>query len=152
MPTENAFAAADHSANAPFIEHSSTSGAEGRAEADHVGESASSFRTHSGEYHLTILEDTGIATRLGRVLSEVKHDSELTWPEFKRDPFNFTGRVVSGYGRLGWRFLKSENVGLALVAAFAIVFVLIGVVFALDRTRDPLAADVVRQDLEYLGQ
>ncbi|MDX6696052.1 MAG: hypothetical protein QOF02_3655, partial [Blastocatellia bacterium] len=50
------------------------------------------------EYHLTIMEDAGITRRLAQQLSAVKHQSQLTWPEFKRDPAGFTRRMASGYG------------------------------------------------------
>ncbi|HEX8000290.1 MAG TPA: hypothetical protein VF528_18040, partial [Pyrinomonadaceae bacterium] len=49
-----------------------------------------------GEYHLTIIEDAGITRRLMSELSAVKHQSQLTWPEFKRDPRGFSSRLVSG--------------------------------------------------------
>ena len=63
-----------------------------------------------GEYHLTFMDDAGLVTRLSDALKEVAHESELTWPEFKRDPFGFTKRMVFGYGQAGWRFLSQPNV------------------------------------------
>ncbi|HVQ37337.1 MAG TPA: hypothetical protein VMS31_07385, partial [Pyrinomonadaceae bacterium] len=54
-----------------------------------------------GEYHLTFMDDAGLVTRLTGALKEVAHESELTWPEFKRDPFGFTKRMVVGYGQAG---------------------------------------------------
>ncbi len=56
-----------------------------------------------GEYHLTFIDDTGVTQRLIAELKEVAHNSELTWPEFKRDPFGFSKRMVVGYGQAGWR-------------------------------------------------
>ncbi|HUQ32836.1 MAG TPA: hypothetical protein VM095_12025, partial [Pyrinomonadaceae bacterium] len=38
------------------------------------------------EYHLTFVDDTGLTRRLMGELKEVAQHSELTWPEFKRDP------------------------------------------------------------------
>src|SRR5256714_4074345 len=49
-----------------------------------------------GEYHLTILEDRGLASRLADELGNVAHNYQLTWPEFKRDPFGFVKRSVQG--------------------------------------------------------
>jgi len=48
------------------------------------------------EYHLTFLDDTGLTRRLMGELKVVAHNSELTWPEFKRDPFGYTGRCITG--------------------------------------------------------
>src|SRR6185436_14544108 len=42
-----------------------------------------------GEYHLTILEDRGLVPRLTEEVANVAHNYQLTWPEFKRDPFGF---------------------------------------------------------------
>src|SRR5207237_863481 len=36
-----------------------------------------------GEYHLTILEDKGLLSRLADEVGEVAHNYQLTWPEFK---------------------------------------------------------------------
>ncbi|HEY0377901.1 MAG TPA: hypothetical protein VGC87_13345, partial [Pyrinomonadaceae bacterium] len=46
------------------------------------------------EYHLTFMDDTGLTRRLAGELREVAHNSELTWPEFKRDPFGYSKRFV----------------------------------------------------------
>src|SRR4029453_14307987 len=45
-----------------------------------------------GEYPPPIIEDCGFALRLADELRAVAHEYELTWPEFKRDPFGFTKR------------------------------------------------------------
>src|SRR5437660_3699998 len=45
-----------------------------------------------GEYHLTILEDKGLLSRLADELGDVSHNYQLTWPEFKRDPFGIVKR------------------------------------------------------------
>ena len=42
-----------------------------------------------GEYHVTFMDDAGLVSRLVDAVKEVAHESELTWPEFKRDPFGF---------------------------------------------------------------
>ncbi|HEY0319430.1 MAG TPA: hypothetical protein VGC66_00515, partial [Pyrinomonadaceae bacterium] len=46
------------------------------------------------EYHLTIIEERSIIGRLLEELREIAHDAQLTWPEFKRDPFGFTRRGI----------------------------------------------------------
>lgn len=65
-------------------------------------------------------------------LKQVAHNSELTWPEFKRDPFGYSGRFIKGYGALVWRFFSSKNVAIAtstalfVVLSFIIIFVVVG--------------------------
>ncbi len=66
-----------------------------------------------GEYSLTILEDSGVARRLLKELRAAASESQLTWPEFKRDPFGFAGRSVSAYSQVAWRFFSERNVALA---------------------------------------
>ena len=84
------------------------------------------------EYHLTFVDDTGLTRRLMGELKEVAHHSELTWPEFKRDPFGYSKRFVVGYSTLIWRFFSSRNVAIAtssallLVLSVVIAFVVVG--------------------------
>src|SRR6266851_8032528 len=63
-----------------------------------------------GEFHLTILEDTGLVSRLASELGNVAHNYQLTWPEFKRDPFGFVKRSAQGYGQIVGRFFHSRDV------------------------------------------
>jgi TonB family protein len=108
----------------------------------------------SGEYHLTIIEDEGLTSRLREELRQVALESQLTWPEFRRDPYSFARRSIAAYSLMLWRFFRSPNVTAA--ALTAIVFVLsisIGLV-AMDRWRaahTQQVADKVRTDLDYLG-
>jgi TonB family protein len=73
------------------------------------------------EYHLTFLDDTGLTRRLMDKLKVVAQNSELTWPEFKRDPFGYSGRFIKGYSSLVWRFFSSRNVAIATSAALLVV-------------------------------
>ena len=73
------------------------------------------------EYHLTFLDDTGLTSRLMEKLKVVAHNSELTWPEFKRDPFGYSGRFIKGYSLLLWRFFSSRNVAIAMSTALLVV-------------------------------
>ena len=75
----------------------------------------------AGEYHLTFVDDTGLSRRLMTELKEVAHHSELTWPEFKRDPFGYSKRFVVGYSSLIWRFFSSKNVAIATSTALLVV-------------------------------
>jgi TonB family protein len=67
------------------------------------------------EYHLTILEDAGITSRLMAELREAKRESQLTWPEFKRDPVGFSKRTAVAYGTVTRRFFNQPYVTLAVV-------------------------------------
>jgi TonB family protein len=108
-----------------------------------------------GEYHLTFMDDAGLVTRLSDALKEVAHESELTWPEFKRDPFGFTKRGVVGYGQAGWRFLSQPNVATGVLAALFVMITAIFLVIWLDRVQtrnDERAANeqlVAEQIIEF---
>src|SRR5262245_49828135 len=86
-----------------------------------------------GEYHLTMLEDSGLGTRLAGELGNVAHEYQLTWPEFKRDPFGFTKRSIQGYGKVAGGFFASRDVVVAMVLAVVAMSVLVGAIFLLDR-------------------
>jgi TonB family protein len=64
------------------------------------GGAAARLPRGGGEYRLTILDDAGLSRRLAAELRGVAREYELTWPEFRRDPVGFAGRVAAGYGRL----------------------------------------------------
>jgi TonB family protein len=87
------------------------------------------------EYHLTFLDDAGLTSRLSHELSDVAHEYQLTWPEFKRDPFGFTKRTIVGYGSMFRKFLGKPNVLVAMGCAFLGIIALVGVVMMMDRTR-----------------
>ncbi|MBD0324918.1 MAG: TonB family protein [Pyrinomonadaceae bacterium] len=103
-----------------------------------------------GEYHLTIIEDAGITRRLLSELSAVKHQSQLTWPEFKRDPAGFSKRLASGYSRSAWRFFSTPSVAFASIFALLAVTTAILAVIGLDRWRVHSAelAEKQREELE----
>ncbi len=87
-----------------------------------------------GEYHLTIMNDSGLASRLGSALKDVAHEYELTWPEFKRDPMGFTKRSFVGYGQVLKRFLANRNVLVAMGAAVFALVALAVIVLLLDKS------------------
>ncbi|HET6862780.1 MAG TPA: hypothetical protein VFH91_07020, partial [Pyrinomonadaceae bacterium] len=76
-----------------------------------AGSSALALRE---EYHLTIMSDEGLLSRLTHEVRDVAHEYELTWPEFKRDPFGFTKRTFVGYSQMLRKFLSNRNVVLAM--------------------------------------
>ena len=106
------------------------------------------------EYHLTILEDERLLSRLAARVREVAQESELTWPEFRRDPVGFTRRLVAGYALLTAQVFGRENVGYGAAAAFAVLLtVALGVAAAggFAARGGALLAVAVRDDLEFKG-
>lgn len=87
-----------------------------------------------GEYHLTMLEDKGLLPRLGDAFGEVAHNYQLTWPEFKRDPFGFTKRSFQGYGKMVGKFFASRDAVIAMLLSVVAMVVLVGAIFLLDRS------------------
>jgi TonB family protein len=94
------------------------------------------------EYHLTIMDDSGLVARLSHELKDTAHQYELTWPEFKRDPFGFTKRAFVGYGQKFREFLGKPNVLLAMGAAFLGIVALVGAVMLMDRAQGARASRV----------
>jgi TonB family protein len=87
-----------------------------------------------GEYHLTILEDRGLVPRLTEELGNVAHNYQLTWPEFKRDPFGFTKRSFQGYGKMLGGFFASRDMMIAMLLGLVAMVVLVGAIFLLDKS------------------
>ena len=88
-----------------------------------------------GEYHLTILEDKGLAARLASELGGVAHNYELTWPEFKRDPFGFVKRSIQGYGQVVGGFFARRDSVIAILISLVAMGVLVGIIMLLDRAQ-----------------
>jgi TonB family protein len=147
--TLNELAAAHES----FAASQNTEATDETQNADAVGAAASAGAAAAaggrGEYHLTIIEDAGISRRLLSELSAVKHQSQLTWPEFKRDPAGFSRRLASGYGSSAWRFFSTPTVAFASIFALLAVTTAILLLVGLDRWRVHSAelAERQREDL-----
>ena len=88
-----------------------------------------------GEYHLTILEDAGLASRLASELGGVAHNYQLTWPEFKRDPFGFVKRSVQGYGQMAGRFFARRDAVIAIVISVLAMGAMVAAIYFIDRTQ-----------------
>lgn len=88
-----------------------------------------------GEYHLTILEDSGLASRLAGELGGVAHNYQLTWPEFKRDPFGFVKRSFVGYGQVVGGFFARRDAVLGILLSLVAMAAMVGGIFLLDRTQ-----------------
>jgi TonB family protein len=87
------------------------------------------------EFHLTMLNDAGLVGRLSKELADVAHEYQLTWPEFKRDPFGFVKRSLVGYGQMASKFFGNRNVIAGLIVAIIAMLGLVGVVSLLDRAQ-----------------
>src|SRR5215218_6150002 len=94
------------------------------------------------EYHLTIMDDSGLIARLSHELKDVSHEYELTWPEFKRDPFGFTKRAFVGYSQKFRQFLGKPNVLVAMGAAVLGIVALVGAVMLMDRSQGATSSKV----------
>ena len=88
-----------------------------------------------GEYHLTIMNDTGLLSRLAGELRDVAHEYELTWPEFKRDPIGFIKRSAVGYGQMAGRTFGNRNAMVAISVAVLAMLALVGAIKLLDRSQ-----------------
>lgn len=88
-----------------------------------------------GEFHLTMLNDAGLVGRLSKELGDVAHQYQLTWPEFKRDPFGFVKRSLLGYGQMAGKFFGNRNVIAGLIVAVIAMIALVGIISLLDRAQ-----------------
>lgn len=87
------------------------------------------------EFHLTMLSDAGLVGRLSKELADVAHQYQLTWPEFKRDPFGFVKRSLLGYGQMAGKFFGNRNVIAGLIVAVIAMIALVGIISLLDRAQ-----------------
>jgi TonB family protein len=106
------------------------------------GANTSSALALRDEYHLTIMDDSGLIARLSHEVRDVAHEYELTWPEFKRDPFGFTKRAFVGYGQRVRQFLGKPNVLVAMGAAVLGIVALVGAVMLMDRSQGATSSRV----------
>lgn len=98
----------------------STNGGNG-ANGSHGANVSAPASSEREEYHLTFLNEEGLGRRLLRELGEVGRESQLTWPEFKRDPVGFTKRGAKAYGNATVRTVRQPNVAAGIMAALAIL-------------------------------
>jgi TonB family protein len=102
-----------------------SNGANGDGFASNIGADGSHGAIPTGiereEFHLTFMNEEGLTRRLMRELGEVGRESQLTWPEFKRDPIGFTKRGAKAYGTATARTVRQPNVAAGIMAALAIM-------------------------------
>lgn len=110
-------------------------------------------RPERGEYNLTFIQDAGVTSRLLAELRGVAQASQLTYPEFKRDPAGFTKRVAVGYGTLAWNTVRQPNNAIAIVSSIFGMALIIGLVFALNslRMNEQAAALNPNENVEFIG-
>lgn len=100
-----------------------------------AGAGATGALASRGEFHLTMIDDAGLVGRLAKEITDVAHEYQLTWPEFKRDPFGFTKRSLVGYGQMASKFFANRNVVLGLIVAVLAMVGLVGIMGLLDRAQ-----------------
>lgn len=88
-----------------------------------------------GEFHVTMIDDEGLVGRLAKEVSDVAHQYQLTWPEFKRDPFGFTKRSIVGYGQMLSKFFANRNIVIAMVVAVVAMVAMVLIAALLDRSQ-----------------
>ncbi len=94
------------------------------------------------EFHLTILEDQGLVRRLTTEVRATGHAAGLTWPEFKRDPGGFIKRGATAYSRSFSQFIAQPNVAKGIIAAFAGMILIAGIVAGFDNLQSHQAIPV----------
>lgn len=100
-----------------------------------------------------MLEERGLLSRLSTEVRAVAHESQLTWPEFRRDPLGFSRRTATAYGTLFWRTFSQRNVAAAVITAFVAMMGIIGAVWAADgfsRSRLQARAQSPEEQLELV--
>jgi TonB family protein len=68
-------------------------------------------------------------------LGGVAHNYQLTWPEFKRDPFGFVKRSVQGYGQMAGSFFARRDAVIGIVISLVALAAVVAVIFFIDRTQ-----------------
>jgi TonB family protein len=135
-----------------YSANSSEAGGDGATEVTAAGAGVPPSPNDREEYHLTFLQDEGLTRRLIKELKSVGHEAELTWPEFKRDPVEFTKRTAVAYGTASYKFFSQPNVALSVLAAFIFCLGGIAAFFALDKVGSMRAASQnPYENLEIVG-
>ncbi len=103
------------------------------------------------EFHLTILEDKGLVSRLTAEVRETGHEAGLTWPEFKRDPGGFIKRGATAYGRAFSQFIAQPNVAKGIIAAFAGMILIAGIVAGFDNLQSHQAVPIKTLSIAFVA-
>jgi len=103
-------------------------------------------------FHLTFLEEAGLFSRLSAEVREVARESQLSWPELKRDPRGFLRRGLNAYAHALHRFFAQPNVAYGVLTGFVVVLSIVGAALMLERLRghSGSAAHHVNDELELI--
>ncbi|MEO6391954.1 MAG: energy transducer TonB [Pyrinomonadaceae bacterium] len=97
-------------------------------------------------YHLTLLDDAGLVSRLSAELRSAGQEAQLTWPELRRNPKDFVRRSLAAYGGVIRRGLGNPNVAFATLTAFAVIIGLALALVLFDRHRANQAAMLAQKE------
>ena len=104
-------------------------------------------------FHLTLLEEAGLFSRLSAEVREVARESQLTWPELKRDPRGFVRRGFIVYAQALRRFFAQPNVAYGVLTGFVVALSIVGAAIVFERLhkgQSELAANRVNDELELI--
>ena len=85
-------------------------------------------KVNRGEFNLTIIENRNILTSLSEEVRSIAKESQLSYPEFKKNPAAFTGRAITGFGAAIGHKLSDPNTAKGVITSLV---VLLSVVSAL---------------------
>lgn len=105
---------------------------------------------YENEFHLTIIEERTLITRLSEQLRSLAHDARLSWPEFKADPLGFTSRMFKAGADLLWRFVTRPNIAIALITSIFVMLVIASGILLLERTHSSITSRLVMVALGLL--
>lgn len=96
------------------------------------------------DYQITLLSDTGLASRLGREVRSRLIQLQQGWPHFKADPSTFIKTEFDEFRSVIKRALRRPHVAAAFMAsAFVVCCVVLSVLVFENRHRQPLNKDEV---------
>ena len=72
------------------------------------------------EFHLTMIDQAGLAERLAQEFRYLSLQMKVAWPGLKSDPIGFAGALIADTGK-SWRRLAAPN----SLAAFATAMLLV---------------------------
>lgn len=104
-------------------------------------------------FPVTLLEEAGLFSRLSAEVREVARESQLTWPELKRDPRGFLRRGLTAYAHALRRFFAQPNVAYGVLTGFVVVLSIAGAAIVFERLhkgQSELAANRVNDELELI--
>lgn len=89
----------------------------------------------SGAYNVTMMNDTGLVSRLIKEIKSAAKQVREALPELKRDPVGFVKETLSTQSQRFFRFITSPNVAVALVVALMFMLTTVAGIAMLDRFR-----------------